>query len=119
MRTTHEILIRPYCPLGFIAPKTVPGMLPPYNFESDYRYFTAQSSTGASGQSLQSRVAELEAEVADLRQNLASAKGLNDSMWESVVSTVLGSGKVVDDDDDAEGGTPIMRSAKRAKVNGK
>lgn len=39
--------------------------------------------------SMQARVAELEAEVANLRQNLGKAKGLNDAMWESVVSTVL------------------------------
>lgn len=36
-----------------------------------------------------SRVAELEAEVARLRADLGKVKGINDSMWETMVNTIL------------------------------
>ncbi|KAG8878044.1 Pre-rRNA-processing protein ipi3 [Tulasnella sp. 331] len=92
-RTAHEI---------------VPDTLPPYNLEIDHDCLITQSSTGVSGQALQARVAGLEAEVENLTQNLSKAIGLNDSMWESVVSTVLGS------DEALENGLP--HSAKRSKA---
>lgn len=41
-----------------------------------------------------SRVAELEAEVQQLREQLGKAKGVNDAMWETVVQRVLKQGKV-------------------------
>ena len=42
-----------------------------------------------SGASLQSRVSELESEVARLREQLGKAKGINDTMWETVVQRVV------------------------------
>ncbi|KAG8748345.1 Pre-rRNA-processing protein ipi3 [Ceratobasidium sp. 414] len=46
-------------------------------------------STGAGQHIVNSRVAELEAELARLRTDLGKAKGINDSMWEMVVNTML------------------------------
>ncbi|GJE91052.1 WD40 repeat-like protein [Phanerochaete sordida] len=46
-----------------------------------------------SGVSLQTRVAELEAEAARLREQLSRAKGINDSMWEAVVARVVADGR--------------------------
>lgn len=90
--------------------KILPGTLPPYSFEGDHRNFVLESSIGVSGQSLQTRVAELEGEMESLRQKLLRAKGLNDSMWESVVSTVLAS--------DDSFGNGLSHAAKRNKVAG-
>lgn len=42
-----------------------------------------------SGMSLQSRVSELEAEVSQLREQLGKAKGINDTMWETVVQKMV------------------------------
>ncbi|KAG8687224.1 Pre-rRNA-processing protein ipi3 [Ceratobasidium sp. 394] len=46
-------------------------------------------NAGAGQHIANSRVTELEAEVARLRADLGKAKGINDSMWEMVVNTVL------------------------------
>ncbi|KAG9099962.1 hypothetical protein FRC06_004673, partial [Ceratobasidium sp. 370] len=46
-------------------------------------------SASAGQHIVNSRVAELEAEVARLRTDLGKAKGINDSMWEMVVNTIL------------------------------
>ena len=43
--------------------------------------------------SLQSRVTELESEVARLREQLGKAKGINDVMWETVVQRLVAEGK--------------------------
>ena len=51
------------------------------------------TGTPASGQSLQTRVTELEAEVQKLREQLGKAKGINDTMWETVVRKVIVEGK--------------------------
>lgn len=87
--------------------QVIPSKLPPYDFAEDHRFFTNQIGSTASAQVLQTRVAELEAELASMKQNLSKAKGLNDAMWEAVVSNVL---------------TPaeeVGQARKRAKVNGK
>ncbi|KAJ4478255.1 WD40-repeat-containing domain protein [Lentinula aciculospora] len=58
----------------------------------DHAYFTTPSSSGAhltDNAVMQSRVSELEAEVALLRGQLGQAKGVNDLMWETVVHEVL------------------------------
>jgi hypothetical protein len=56
----------------------------------EHRYFIQTSGAAASNStSLQSRVSELEIEVASLREQLGNAKGLNDAMWEGVVQKVL------------------------------
>ncbi|KAF8677378.1 WD domain, G-beta repeat [Rhizoctonia solani] len=47
----------------------------------------SQSRRGGSGSN--SRVTELEEEVAQLRAALGQAKGINDSMWETMVNTLL------------------------------
>jgi pre-rRNA-processing protein IPI3 len=54
-------------------------------------YFLGSTRTGSGvGQyAASSRVAELEAEVAQLRADLGKAKGINDSMWETMVNTIL------------------------------
>lgn len=72
-------------------------------------------SAAASAQSLQSRIAELEAELASTRQSLAKAKGLNDAMWETVISSVIGSeNPKAREDEEGE-----SRKAKKARANGK
>lgn len=43
----------------------------------------------SSGVSLQSRMSELEAEVTQLREQLGKAKGINDTMWETVVQKMV------------------------------
>lgn len=58
--------------------------------------------------SLQSRVTELESEVARLREQLGKAKGINDVMWETVVQRLIAEGKEEDanamEQDMVEGG---------------
>lgn len=68
----------------------LPTALPAYDFARDHRFFTEQAGSSESSQSLQVRVAELEDELARVRQNLSKAKGFNDAMWDTVVSGVLG-----------------------------
>ncbi|KAF8826868.1 hypothetical protein HHX47_DHR5000519 [Lentinula edodes] len=58
----------------------------------DHAYFTTASNSGTRlGDTavLQSRVTELESEVALLRGQLGQAKGVNDLMWETVVHKVI------------------------------
>ena len=43
--------------------------------------------------SLQTRVTELEGEVAHLKEQLGKAKGINDVMWETVVQRLVAEGK--------------------------
>ncbi|KAG8898949.1 Pre-rRNA-processing protein ipi3 [Tulasnella sp. 403] len=71
---------------SFLASRST---LPTYDFPSDHLYFVEQRAGSTPGQNLQTRVAELEAELGSLKQNLAKAKGLNDTMWETVVNSVL------------------------------
>ncbi|QRV88981.1 pre-rRNA-processing protein IPI3 [Ceratobasidium sp. AG-Ba] len=54
-------------------------------------YFLGLSSAThqTSNAAVNSRVTELEAEIARLRADLGKAKGINDSMWEMVVNAVL------------------------------
>ncbi|KAJ7089699.1 WD40 repeat-like protein, partial [Mycena belliarum] len=64
----------------------------------DHDFFVqpAVASAGQDAVSLQSRVNELETEVARLREQLGKAKGVNDVMWETVVQKVVGQGKQKD-----------------------
>jgi pre-rRNA-processing protein IPI3 len=60
----------------------------------DHAFFLQLSSTAAGSSTeagLQSKVAQLEAEVGWLKEQLGKAKGVNDQMWESVVKRVLNS----------------------------
>ena len=54
---------------------------------------TSGMNGGVTSVSLQSRVAELEAEVGQLREQLGKAKGINDTMWETVVQRLVAEGK--------------------------
>ena len=82
----------------------------------DHAFFVKPAGSGpeATGVSLQSRVTELESEVARLKEQLGKAKGINDVMWETVVQRLVAEGKekggqkgqddgVVMDEDGAEG----------------
>ncbi|KAF7317909.1 WD40 repeat-like protein [Mycena kentingensis (nom. inval.)] len=67
------------------------------NLLRDHEFFV-QSGVSANSNaqdpvSLQSRVNELETEIASLREQLGKAKGLNDAMWETVVHKVIGKDK--------------------------
>ena len=58
----------------------------------DHAFFVGADAEGAqqpAGASAQARVAELEAEVARLREQLGKAKGMNDAMWEAVVKQIV------------------------------
>ena len=58
----------------------------------DHAFFVKPAGSGpeATGVSLQSRVTELESEVARLKEQLGKAKGINDVMWETVVPSHFG-----------------------------
>ncbi|OJA17520.1 hypothetical protein AZE42_08242 [Rhizopogon vesiculosus] len=61
---------------------------PEDEFQRDYAFFVhpaANCASEASG----ARVAELEAEIQSLREQLGKAKGINDVMWETVVQKVM------------------------------
>jgi len=60
--------------------------------------------SGQTGASLQTRVSDLESEVARLREQLGKAKGINDTMWETMVQRVVAEGKKVKA---AEGGGDV------------
>lgn len=49
--------------------------------------------TTSSGVSLQTRLSELEGEVGRLREQLGKAKGINDTMWETVVQRLVARAK--------------------------
>ncbi|CAE6428930.1 unnamed protein product [Rhizoctonia solani] len=86
-RETHQVMV----------------MIPPRLEESKYggttnsdelfaghAYFLNPSSQSRrAGSNSSARVAELEEEVAQLRAALGQAKGINDSMWETMVNTLL------------------------------
>jgi pre-rRNA-processing protein IPI3 len=59
----------------------------------DHSFFVDRSAHSGDAGTLQSRVAELEAEVTLLKDQLGKAKGVNDMMWETVVQRVLANGK--------------------------
>ena len=80
----------------------------------EHRYFVQPSGeTTSSGTSMQSRVSELEVEVASLREQLGHAKGLNDAMWEGIVQKVLARDGPANNDMDMELGEG---SRKRSRI---
>lgn len=58
-------------------------------------------------------MAELEDEVARLREQLGKAKGVNDVMWETVVKKVVKQGK------DTDGGSLKNKDGGRARKRGR
>ena len=52
------------------------------------------SSTAALGPASSARIAELEAELAQAREQLTRAKNLNNALWESTVTAILADKKV-------------------------
>ncbi|KAN0088557.1 WD40-repeat-containing domain protein [Tylopilus felleus] len=58
-------------------------------FQRDLFSFVQPTEAEPSGAPLSSRVAELEAEVEQLREQLGKAKGVNDAIWQGVVQKVL------------------------------
>lgn len=68
-----------------------------------------------SGVSLQSRVSELEAEAAQLREQLGKAKGINDTMWEAVVQKMVveNKEKVKESEMDVDDAVPERRTRGR------
>jgi len=60
----------------------------------DHEFFVQPvASTGQDAVSLESKVNELETEVSRLREQLGTAKGLNDAMWGTVVQKIIGKEK--------------------------
>ncbi|KAL4245549.1 Pre-rRNA-processing protein IPI3 [Abortiporus biennis] len=62
----------------------------------DHAVFVQPAGTDSGPQSavsLQTRVSELESEVSRLREQLGKAKGINDTMWETVVQKLVMEGK--------------------------
>jgi pre-rRNA-processing protein IPI3 len=57
--------------------------------DRDYAFFVQPSEQTGDAATLQSKVAQLEAEVALLKDELGKAKGVNDMMWETVVQRVV------------------------------
>ncbi|KAH7335164.1 WD40-repeat-containing domain protein [Rhizoctonia solani] len=58
-------------------------------FAGQSYFLSPQSHSRRAGLSSNARVAELEEEVTQLRAALGQAKGINDSMWETMVHTML------------------------------
>lgn len=66
---------------------------PETEFQTDYAFFVRPAEQESSGLSSSARVAELEEEVQQLREQLSRAKGVNDAMWEAVVQKLVSQGK--------------------------
>lgn len=86
----------------------------------DHASFARPGMTSG-GAPLQSRVDELEGEVARLREQLGRAKGVNDAMWEVVVRKVVREGAERDREGsamevDEEGEKGRAARGKRARV---
>lgn len=62
-------------------------------FLRDHEFFVGQPSSRSNGVhdtgSLRTRVADLETEVQQLREYLGKAKGINETMWNTVVQRVV------------------------------
>ncbi|KAH9935059.1 WD40 repeat-like protein [Amylocystis lapponica] len=84
----------------------------------DHAFFVqssdAEAGAGRPGVPLQSRVTELEGEVARLREQLGKAKGVNDVMWETVVRRMVEEGKG-GKEQDVKGATPAEDSAENGR----
>lgn len=84
----------------------------------DHASFVPPSGAQPSGVSLQTRVSELESEVARLREQLGRAKGINDTMWETVVQRVVAESREKTQEGgemDVDGDSPAGVAGKRQK----
>lgn len=88
------------------------------SFLRDHAFFVRPESTegkqprvGSDPVSLQGRVNELEAEVHLLKEHLTKAKGLNDTMWETVVQKVFNPKAQENDDSSSEKGRKRSRAS--------
>ncbi|EIW79220.1 WD40 repeat-like protein [Coniophora puteana RWD-64-598 SS2] len=61
-------------------------------FDEDYARFVRPQGAEPAAAAMPARVAELESEVAKLREELGKAKGVNDAMWEAVVQRMVNGG---------------------------
>lgn len=134
---TKEVPVRPVTPFQRMRDAKarelheVVMMLPPQSatkaevFFSDSREellrdhaLFVQTDVGAGQQpaSAQARVSELEAEVAKLREQLGKAKGMNDTMWETVVKQIMNDKK---DKAGPNGGEEDSEEAGRRKKRGR
>lgn len=87
-REAHETVMM--LPVQDETPGGIPSAYnyPEGEFQRDYAFFVQPNAMGTSEAS-SARVAELEAEVENLREQLGKAKGINDVMWETVVQKVM------------------------------
>ncbi len=59
----------------------------------------------------------LEAEIVHLREQLGKAKGLNDTMWDTVVQRVIGQTKAKSTSGDVTSSAESDRPRKRGRTN--
>ncbi|KAG1746716.1 WD40-repeat-containing domain protein [Suillus paluster] len=87
-REAHEVMMM--LPVQDETPGGIPSAYdyPEAEFQRDYAFFVQPNAMGTSEAS-SARVAELEAEIENLREQLGKAKGINDVMWETVVQKVM------------------------------
>ncbi|TFY58203.1 hypothetical protein EVG20_g8242 [Dentipellis fragilis] len=110
-RLTHEVMMR--LPMQDKQPTED---LLAYSTEEllrDHAYFVQPATNEAiPAASLQSRVTELEDEVAKLKSQLERAKGVNDVMWDTVVQKVMAQTK-------EKGGEATAEDGGRARKRGR
>ncbi|KAG1876566.1 WD40-repeat-containing domain protein [Suillus subalutaceus] len=88
LREAHEVTMM--LPVQDETPGGIPSAYdyPEADFQRDYAFFVQPNAISTSEAS-SARVASLEAEVENLREQLWKAKGINDVMWETAVRKVM------------------------------
>ncbi|KAJ1306922.1 hypothetical protein OPQ81_007905 [Rhizoctonia solani] len=86
-RETHQVMVM--IPPRMEEPKYGSTTNSDELFAGQAYFLNPQSQSRRGGSNSNARVAELEEEVAQLRATLGQAKGINDSMWETMVHTLL------------------------------
>ncbi|KAG1781058.1 WD40-repeat-containing domain protein [Suillus placidus] len=125
-REAHEVAMM--LPVQDETPGGIPSDYdyPEAEFQRDYAFFVQPNAIGTSEAS-SARVAKLEAEVENLREQLGKAKGINDVMWETVVQKVMTQEKqktVVEGQNtivpgEGEAGDGVERPRKKSKIRSK
>ncbi|KAG2070200.1 WD40 repeat-like protein [Suillus decipiens] len=87
-REAHEVAMM--LPVQDETPGGIPSAYdyPEAEFQRDYAFFVQPNVIGTSEAS-SARVAKLEAEIENLKEQLGKAKGINDVMWETVVQKIM------------------------------